>query len=529
MTQPTPNELLLKAIRERGGAGEHNYGILTGDSYAKTLLDCTGTDLCYRYGATKSESFDDALKRASRTLTYNSPDMKLEQVVDKTDLPKDINGETLEIPKNTLLLFRHILTTPRKDRDGDILRTQGAKPDPKMPLLWQHVHTLPIGKVLGIAEHNSKKLSLYTAVVDINALSQDAAVMIENKMGRFSHGFRAIEFEEVKADPNQGKPTGAGFDVKKFEVLEASLVSVPSNVDAETEEILLSLVEGGKLTSPLLKGVGRTIREKQTRQVIPVSIDITTTINGKTVGEPDANVTATKGTTGKTGCQCGGNAPSEEADGDAQDKGQAGDTKAATWNHQVTVKTTGDAGESLKGMLELISKVCGVGHSFYVDVDPDMGDDKDFGDAADRRFTFDGDGADKLGEITVENLKEDKAEPDEKAAVGEKAGKVLSQRNYKALKDVVEDLDEIEKNCSTRSGKALCTNCRRKVIDVIKTAGYEDETSAGEITVKQAAAVILAKASPEERRNLVGVLAALNATETQADKTKQFRAFMAQN
>ena len=140
--------------------------------------------------------------------------------------------------------------------------------DPKMLLLWQHIHTMPIGKMLKIVDQNDKRLQVVSCIVDMNQLCHDAAVMVDNDMGRFSHGFRAIEFTETKArDGGQG----GGFDVTKFEIMEESLVSVPANIDAQTEEVLLSLVEGGKLTSPWMKQIGRSLREKRgVRVAVPL-------------------------------------------------------------------------------------------------------------------------------------------------------------------------------------------------------------------------------------------------------------------
>jgi len=256
----TPNDQLLAAIKGRKTKSTpFNGGILTADSFVKTLQECVGSDACYKYAA-KGGSFEDTLKKASNVLTYNNEDMVLENKFSETSGLKDKDNNTLEIPKNTLMVFRHILTTPKKARDGDILRTEGAIPDPNMLLLWQHVHTLPIGKVLGVAHHDEKSLSLISTIIDMNELSHDAAVMIDSKMGRFSHGFKALEFE--KLDGEEDNPFG-GFDVKSFEIMEASLVSIPSNTDAETEEVMLSMVESGKLTSPLMKEVGVSLRERR--------------------------------------------------------------------------------------------------------------------------------------------------------------------------------------------------------------------------------------------------------------------------
>lgn len=271
----TPHELLLKAIRQRQEKKTaFNFGILTADRYVTTLQDCVGIDACNKFISKGMTSFHDIIQKASNTLTYNNPDMILEEVTGRQQWgDSDSKGykqialssplpDGVELPKNTLMVFRHVLTTPRKDRDGDILRTQGARVDPKMLLLWQHVHTLPIGLMLATVEHSSKVLSLISAIVDMNELCHDAAVMIDNKMGRFSHGFKAVEFEDMKEEEGETTSPG-GFDVKRFEILEESLVSVPANIDSETEEVLLSLVEGGKLTSPLMKKFGKSVRSKR--------------------------------------------------------------------------------------------------------------------------------------------------------------------------------------------------------------------------------------------------------------------------
>ena len=70
------HELLLKEIRERQTKQTaFNEGILTADRYVKTISECVGSDLCYRYAATKSTSFDDIVKKAANVLTYNNQDM----------------------------------------------------------------------------------------------------------------------------------------------------------------------------------------------------------------------------------------------------------------------------------------------------------------------------------------------------------------------------------------------------------------------------------------------------------------------
>lgn len=317
------NNVLLKLVNKRSDKKtSFDRGITTADRYVKTLEECAGTDLCYRYAAKGSVSFADLTKRAKRTLTYSNDDMVLEDFYTKSkNNTLEIAGESLELPKNTLMVFRHVLTSPRKDRDGDILRTKGALVDPKLPLLWQHVHTLPIGKMLAIAEHTPNKLSLITAIIDLNELSHDAAVMVDNGMGRFSHGFRALEFSKLKEGSSDDD---VGFDVKKFEIMEESLVSVPSNVDANEEEILLSLIEGGKMTSAMMKETGRYLRKHRPSQSgwTPESED--DDAKAKTCPCQQGGEGSPK-QEGDKPCSCGGKKPAENSE-DEEVKEESGKT-----------------------------------------------------------------------------------------------------------------------------------------------------------------------------------------------------------
>ena len=258
---------LLQAIQERQQKNTlFGHGITTADRYVQNLQDMAGLDVVYPIASKGKRSFNDCLKEAQKTLVYQNEDM----VVQEKAASKDLKG--IELPKNTLMVFKHVLSTPRIDRDGDILKTEGAIPDPKMLLLWQHVHNLPIGKMLQIVEHNSKQLVLISAIVDMNELSHDAAVMVDNDMARFSHGFRALEWDQRKE--TEGETSGqVGFEIKKFEIMEESIVSVPSNVDAEISEVLVDLVEGGKLTSGIMKATGKKLRDLMPKKAA-VTIDL---------------------------------------------------------------------------------------------------------------------------------------------------------------------------------------------------------------------------------------------------------------
>jgi len=311
------NDILLKAIQDRiSKRTEFGRGILTADKHVRRMLDVIGLSACYKAASTEQVSFDDVLKKAASMLVYSNEDMEeVEDVYDKAARNFGLKEE-VKLPKNTLMVFRHVLTSSKKDRDLDILRSEGAEVDPKMLLLWQHVHTLPIGKMIGVAKQTKKNLTLVSAIVDLNELAHDAAVMIDNNMGRFSHGFRALEFEPIKNSSGEEE----GFDVKRFEIMEESLVSVPANPDAEIQDVLLSLIEGDKLTSDVMKEYGKTIREAKP-VMLPVNLDLKVSVNGQEVkNEDESGIGKKEGRENKTGS-------SKQKDGDETKANKAGDNE----------------------------------------------------------------------------------------------------------------------------------------------------------------------------------------------------------
>ncbi len=444
------NDSLLKAIQSRTRKlTEFGYGILTADKYVKTMQDFVGMDLCYRLASNRNQSYTDVLSKASQTLVYGNRDMVVEDVYDQIDSVKQSLPEDVEFPKNTLMVFRHVLTTPRKDRDGDILRTEGAAVDPALPLLWQHVHTLPIGKMLFIHEHTPKKLTLVTAIIDINELAHDAAVMVDNKMGRFSHGFRALEFHQLKEDTDEHGPPG--FEITKFEIMEESIVSVPSNVDAEEEEVMLSLVESGKLKSSVMREYGEVLRAKR-----PVAVMVP-------------------------------NMP--------------------TWTVTYSLSTgDGQAGKiDSKGVED-------------EDKPTDRGKEEGSGEGIPSE------------EAEAVSEKEPETASHEEMKVEEKAGRSLSAKNLKILKNVKSDLEEMmEKENLSRGGNAMCERCVKALGDVIQSASgdeEEDKSTEPAMSVKEAIALFIAEASDEERNIMSRYLEVLGRSREQERRTRAFRALL---
>lgn len=550
----TPHNRLLGLVRDRTKKQtEFNYGILTADRYVKRFLDEIGIQACYRHMCRTAgpwASFDDVMQKAAGTLSYINADMEVKAKGDD-ELPPSI-----ECPKNTLMVFRHVLTTSTKDRDGDILRTKGARPDPRMLLLWQHVHTLPIGKMLAVAEHTKDELQLYSCIVDMNELCHDSAVMVDNEMARFSHGFRALDFMEIKEE--QDSP--GGFDVKEFEILEESLVSVPANPDAEVEEVLLSLVEGGKLTSPLMKDYGRALREHR-EPSIPVKLDLKVSVNGQEIksngNEPRDEAGEKSG--GETGTPEETKTDADEGRGEEK-SAEDQEVKAAVSmlaSMSARVIYPGDLNgswemieQSLRGIAKRYLSAMGIplGEHEWVSV---VGTYADYAIICVERQglyeyfkaewamiedtpSFRGDPDRVEIETTTEIIEKMKALREESARSGAekrtdkqlmKAGRVLSKANEGKIRGAIDDLDEAGKTDGISRGcKALIKQAKRNLGEVVASLGAGDgeEKNEPEVNVKTAMAVLLASGGEKELTIITSMLKTISDGRRDDEITKQY-------
>lgn len=255
------NECMVKNIHERkSNRSEFGYGITTADKYVQQALDDCGRHVtCNAFGSVSAEQL---IKEASNRLVYSNPDMVIEQ---KHTNPAGLIAlpDGVDIPEHTLMTIQHIVTTSKEDRDKDILETEGAMLDPRAPLLWQHMHTLPIGKVIATITHTPELLRVASVLLDLNELTGDVAKLIEADALRFSHGFRALEFEERKKEDG----SFPGFRITKFEVMEISVVSVPSNTSS-----VIELYNSNKLESDFFKAHAKHYLDARPVQVTGADI-----------------------------------------------------------------------------------------------------------------------------------------------------------------------------------------------------------------------------------------------------------------
>lgn len=268
----------------RRGVKNARLGVL-GD-YLRRLRSAIGNDeqMAKEFG-TSVPAIDAAIKSAKGHLTWFDPEHASPVAVGTKDgsvptwtgqrLSKAEGSEALA--EGSILDFECIATTARRDRDGDVLEPKGAIVDPKLPLLWQHMPFSPIGRMTTLLDQDEKRVAMRCCVLD-TLLGRDAAVLIKGGALRISHGFAPIEYNPLKDDA--GKDMG-GWRISKYAMMEVSVVSIPSNVDAE-----ITAFSGGKLHHPIVKGWCETLFRNRTKTVTsgfdPSSgkLELTINLNG---------------------------------------------------------------------------------------------------------------------------------------------------------------------------------------------------------------------------------------------------------
>jgi hypothetical protein len=252
---------------------QNGSGLLaTAQPYLKELAACIdGSGACPAklFALETSDRWQKMIDEAADRLIYCDPFA----TVDTKSLSESWQEDDA-IPKKSIAVFDAVLSTSQKDRDGDILRTEGMRLEKSMPLLWQHVWSQPIGVMVKNIEQNANHVFNKYALADTD-LGKDAATLAEMGALRMSHGFHPVpgQFEPLgtvkRAD---GKTVPTGWDIKECNVFESSLVSVPANAGAkvlrfyEKEfDAVCQAVSGGKLHSDPVKSWAKNLSDKRTR------------------------------------------------------------------------------------------------------------------------------------------------------------------------------------------------------------------------------------------------------------------------
>lgn len=238
-------EQILAALAERKGSGR--WGIGNAAVYLKRLpVETLGVD---------PEQWAKAVRKAENQLTFCAPDM----------LPVKARRKTTE---GSVMEFDAVVTSNRIDRDGDILEAKGARVDERSPLLWQHSHMHLIGKLIKVTGQNTKRVTARFAIAN-TPLGQEVAELVKFGALRISHGFNPEEYEERKAKKNDDDEDGEflGWHITKYEIMEVSLVSVPSNTDA-----IITAIEDAKLHDPAVKAMIEQWRKDQARTTMLIDV-----------------------------------------------------------------------------------------------------------------------------------------------------------------------------------------------------------------------------------------------------------------
>jgi hypothetical protein len=266
-------EDFLTAVRKRQATGE---GIGLALPYLAGVAPCLGDGACqvrvFQMGS--PEEWHRAVKEAENRLVYRDDDMTADGGVVAVEGGVTVRqvrpwGEKKprELSPGACMDFEGVITSRKKDRDGDVLEAEGAEPDEKMPLLWQHIPMMPVGKLVAITNRSKNRVSGHFSIVD-SELGRDSAQLVEFGALRLSHGFLPLEFEQLQRDENTPEHRFPGWHVIRFKILETSLVSVPSNEDA-----VITAFSRGKLFHPLVKAWAKSLQDQlPSRVVVPAGV-----------------------------------------------------------------------------------------------------------------------------------------------------------------------------------------------------------------------------------------------------------------
>jgi len=280
MAELTVADILAKVGKRKS----RHVGIGIASDYVSTIGACFGTEGAERFfGMGSDRQWAQALKESQGKLVYRQEDMKVTGVKSKLLIAKQRKYPTRKpsrkeddaaptVTAGACMEFDCVLTSKKRDRDRDILEPSGARVDPSMPLLWQHIPMQPIGKLVKVITQDEEQVVVRCAIAD-NAFGRDVAQLVEFGALRISHGFVPTKFEPIEEDEN-ADPWMQGWHVLEYDVLEVSTVSIPSNTDA-----VITGFSRGKLHHPLVKSWAQAVSRERPTMVPVGDVKMTQPIN----------------------------------------------------------------------------------------------------------------------------------------------------------------------------------------------------------------------------------------------------------
>lgn len=161
--------------------------------------------------------------------------------------------------------FRGVMTTSRKDRDGDVLMVSGAETEEFArigSLLYMHVPFQVIGKPIEVEKDERMERIVGTFELAKTQLGEEVAYLIDfGALRTLSIGFTPLEFEPLGAmddsKEDEYETLDSGFLIRRYRLLECSVVSVPANPGA-----VITAVETNKCSHPFVKWLADRCRQE---------------------------------------------------------------------------------------------------------------------------------------------------------------------------------------------------------------------------------------------------------------------------
>lgn len=123
-----------------------------------------------------------------------------------------------------------IASTPSTDLAGDIVEPKGAKFSLPLPLLHQHDHSAPIGKVLDavVTDRGIEVTAQIAKDTGLDYVDNAWKQIKSGLIGGLSIGFRALKAEPLKSGARK---------FLSYQIFELSAVTLPCNVEATITSI----------------------------------------------------------------------------------------------------------------------------------------------------------------------------------------------------------------------------------------------------------------------------------------------------
>lgn len=244
---------IVNHVRHHGSHG----GVTTAVAYLKHLAaDIGKEEAAVWFGY---PSYAKAASETRSKLTFYHPGFQFKSA----DEPAE------PLPPGVIASVDSIVSTPQKDWDGDIVRSEGLTFDPNGPLLRGHEQKSPYGKIVSVTDQDENRAVCKFHLADM-PLARDSLALMRIGALRKSIGFRALEASPLSYKMVEAKKVPATFDIKRAFVMETSGVAIPANPGAEILRVyekqydeVRTLASKGLLQDPLMKIWGKAVLDSR--------------------------------------------------------------------------------------------------------------------------------------------------------------------------------------------------------------------------------------------------------------------------